>query len=283
MTRDRAPEARRWGIAGLVASLALSTVGCGGGVPLLHPARTLPVGEVRAAAGFSGNVTTGGLADAVRGAEREAASNAAAAGPAGTDATYAQGALAVASTAPGLAPVVAARVGLGFQADAGLAYTGRSVRADVRRSFDLSPTWAISVGAGGQAALYGRDDGGTLPDVDLGHLHGWGADVPVLLGYQSAGDFYFLWLGARGGWEHVDIGDVSSVPGSPSFGAAPLSLSATRFWGGGLLGAAVGFRHVHVAVELDVSYAAVTGDFDGTHASVAGVTIAPSSALWWRF
>jgi len=238
---------------------------------------------VRAAAGFSGNVAGGGLADAVRKAEGEAASNPTAAGPSGTDATYAKGALAVASTAPGLAPIVGARVGVGSQADAGLAYTGRSVRVDVRRSFDLSPTWALSIGAGGQAALYGRGDGGTLPAVDLGHLHGWGADVPLLVGYESVGNLYFLWAGARGGWEHVDIGDVSSVPGSPPLGAAPLALSATRFWGGGLVGAAVGFRHVHVAVELDVSYAAISGDFDGTHANVAGVTIAPSSALWWRF
>jgi hypothetical protein len=91
------------------------------------------------------------------------------------------------------------------------------------------------------------------------------------------------WLGLRAGWEHVDIGNLTSVPGSPPAGGAPLALSATRFWGGGLLGVAVGFRHLHVAMELDASYASVTGDLAQTHASVRGVTLAPAAALWWRF
>ncbi len=94
--------------------------------------------------------------------------------------------------------------------------------------------------------------------------------MPVLVGYQSDGDLYMLWMGARGGWEHVDVDDLTSEPGSAQLGTPPISLSATRFWAGGLLGVAVGFRHVHVAMELDVSYASVTGDYDQTHAHVAG-------------
>jgi len=258
---------------------ALGLVGCGGGLPLLHPAQTLPSGEVRAAAGFSGNATTGSLSDAVRNATNKASQP----GPPGTDATYAMGALVLASVAPGLAPVVGARVGVGAQAEGGLAYTGRSVRVDLRRSFSLSPRWALSVGAGGSRALYGRQGGSSLPNVDLAQLHGWGADLPVIVGYASDGDLYMAWLGARGGWEHVDISAVSSVPGGVTFGSAPISLSATRFWAGGLLGLAIGFRHVHVAMELDASYASVTGDYAGTHVSVGGLTLAPASALWWRF
>jgi len=171
---------------------------------------------------------------------------------------------------------------VGAQVEGGLAYTGRSIRADVRRSFDLSPRWALSVGAGGSAALYGHQDGVVLPDVDLGELHGWGADVPVLVGYRSEGDLYMLWLGVRGGWEHVDISEVSSDNGI-TLGQAPVSLSATRFWGGALVGFAVGFRHVHVGVELDASYASVSGDYDDTHVQVSGITLAPATALWWRF
>jgi hypothetical protein len=255
--------------------------GCGGGLPLLHPAQTLRLGDVRALAGFSSNVAVGALSSATRNAVNEAAGNPNA--PTPGDVTYAQGALVAASIGPGLAPIAGARVGIGSQSEAGLVYTGRAVRADIRHSFELSDTWAISVGAGGSAALYGRDEQSSVPNVDLGRLHGWGADVPVLIGYESDGDLYMLWMGARGGWEHVDVDDLTSEPGSGQLGTPPITLSATRFWGGGLVGAAVGFRHVHVAMELDVSYASVSGDYDDTHAHVAGLTLAPAAALWWLF
>jgi len=264
-----------------LVALAVGLAGCGGGLPLLHPARTLGIGDVRALAGFSSNIAVGNLSSAVRNAANAGAAAAAAPMPGNT--SYAEGALVAASVGPGLAPVAGARVGIGSQAEGGLAYTGRSVRADVRRSFDMSSTWALSVGAGGSAALYGRAQTDALPAVDLGRLHGWGADVPVLVGYESDGDLYMFWAGVRAGWEHVDIDDVTSEPGSGQLGPTPISLAATRFWGGGLIGAAVGFRHVHVAMELDVSYASITGDYNGAHAHIAGVTLAPASALWWRF
>jgi hypothetical protein len=254
---------------------ALGLVGCGGGLPLLHPAQTLPSGEVRAAAGFSGNATTGSLSDAVRNATNKASQP----GPPGTDATYAMGALVLASVAPGLAPVVGARVGVGAQAEGGLAYTGRSVRVDLRRSFSLSPRWALSVGAGGSRALYGRQGGSSLPNIDLAQLHGWGADLPVIVGYASDGDLYMAWLGARGGWEHVDISNVVSEP----LGQQPLGLSADRFWGGGLLGFAIGFRHVHVAMELDAAYMTISGTYNQTPITIGGLSLAPAAALWWDF
>jgi len=271
------------GRAGLVAGLSAGTLGCGGGMPLLHPARTLPTGEVRAAAGLSANVATGDLSSAVQAAEAEetAATNANTGPP--MDEAFARGALVAASIGPGLAPIAGARVGVGAQFEGGLAYTGRAVRADLRRSFDLGPHWALSLGAGGSAALYGHTSGNALPDVDLGRLHGWGADVPVLVGYESDGGLYMFWVGARAGWEHVDISEVTSEPKTVTLGGPTVDLSATRFWGGGVLGLAVGFRHVHVAFELDASYAGITGDYGGVHTQVSGLTLAPSSALWWRF
>jgi hypothetical protein len=273
----------RGALAFLAVVASAPAVGCGGGLPLLHPARTLPQGEVRAAAGFSGNIAVGGFNGALRNAANDAAAQQAASGPTAPDSTFAKGALVAASVAPGLAPYAAARVGIGAQSEGGVAYTGRAVRIDLRHSFDLSRTWALSVGAGGSAVFYGQQQGSPLPDVDLGALHGYGADVPFLVGYQSDGDLYMVWAGARAGWEHVDISDLSSVPNGVTVGPTPFSLSATRFWGGGLLGLAVGFRHVHVAMELDASYATIDGQFGSVHATVAGVTVAPSTALWWDF
>jgi hypothetical protein len=247
------------------AALAFVLTSCGGGLPLLHPARVLGPGEVRAAAGFSANVASAGFAGPLRAATGQ--------NPAGSiDEAFAKGALVAASVAPGVAPWASARVGVGQSAEGGLTYTGRAVRADVRRSFPLSGSWSLSLGAGGSAVLYGRQDGEALAHIDLAQVHGWGADAPLLVGYSSDGDLYMFWLGARGGWEHVD------TSAAPQF-----TLSATRWWAGGLLGLAVGFRHVHVAMEVDVSYASVTGDTGSTHAQVAGLMLTPSSCVWWAF
>ena len=262
----------------LLALAALLTCGCGGGLPLLHPARTLPPGEVRAFGGFSGNVPVGSFASAIRNAESDPNQ-----GTSSGDATYAKGALVAASIGPGLAPIGGARVGVGWQSEGGLAYTGRALRADLRHSIDLSTHWSLSLGVAGSAALYGHQDGSSLENVSLGQLHGWGADVPVLVGYESEGSLYMLWMGARGGGEHVDISDVTSEPKAVTLGMPPISLSATRFWGGGLVGFAVGFRHIHVAFELDVAYATISGNYNDTPVTVAGLTIAPATALWWRF
>ena len=283
MTRDRRPVLpSRMHLPGLAATAlgCFSLCGCGAGLPLLHPARVLPPGEVRVAAGLSSNFAVGGFADATRDALHEATVDPNVPGPRGSDPTYSKGAVVVASVGAGVAPFAAARVGMGYEAEGGLAYTGRAVRADLRRSFDLSEHWALSVGAGGSAALYAQQQEGALQGVDLSSLRGWGADVPVLVGYESDAGMYMVWLGARGGWEDVSISaPASSMP----LGSPPLSLSATRFWAGPLLGIAVGFRHVHVAIEVDTSYGTVSGDYNGSHVQVGGASVAPASALWWRF
>jgi hypothetical protein len=263
--------------------VALAPIGCGGGVALLHPARTLDEGQVRAAAGFSANVGFGRFASAL--GDARAQTSAISSSSTRADEISVKGALVAASIAPGLAPFIGARVGLGASFEGGLTYTGRGARADVRRSFDLSRHWALSVGAGGSAALQGRHEGVALPDVDLTDLHGWGADMPVLIGYASDGDLYTVWLGPRAGWEQVDVTIVRN--GNASSGGAPsgpaVMLSATRFWGGALVGLAVGFRRVHVSMELDASYASVTGDYAGVRSQLEGVVLAPATAVWWRF
>src|SRR5579862_2946008 len=79
---------------------------CAGGGPLLHPAKTLGAGEVRALGGLSGEAVAGGFSGAIRAAQAEAsASNAQP-----TDVGFAKGALVAAAINPGIAPVVAARV-----------------------------------------------------------------------------------------------------------------------------------------------------------------------------
>lgn len=251
-------------------------------MPLLHPARTLPAGDVRAAGGLSGQIAIGSIAEDLRSAKALAASNADLPGTPGSNPAYAKGALVAAAVAPGLAPFVAGRVGIGGNAEGGITYTGRAARLDMRRSFETGSV-QLSIGAGVTVPFYGRQQGSPLPNVDLSALHGYGADIPFLVGWTSKASLYSLWIGARAGAEHVGIDNLTSEPKSVTIGTGSISLAADRFYGGGLLGLAVGFRHVHVALELDVSYQTVNGRYNDTPVSVKGVSLTPASAVWWDF
>jgi hypothetical protein len=270
------------GTAVAVAGLSIFAVACGGGAPLLHPARTLPAGEIRVASGVSANVAVGSFGDDLRIARDNASRDPGAPGAPGSNVPYAKGAIVAAAVAPGLAPFVGARVGIGNQYEGGLAYTGRAVRADLRRSFDSGKV-SFSAGLGVSAALSGRQQGSDLQNVDLGALHGYGFDIPLLVGWESTGGIYKIWGGARGGFERDVIEALTSEPGSVTAASAPIHLDANRSWGGAVIGMATGFNHLHVALELSAAYQAVSGNYNQNHVFVNGVTLAPATALWWTF
>jgi hypothetical protein len=187
-----------------------------------------------------------------------------------------------AAVAPGLAPFVGARVGVGNAFEGGIAYTGRGVRADMRRSFD-DGNYSLSIGVAGSAALYGRQQGTDLPNVSLGSLHGYGADIPVLFGWQSLSGLYSIWAGPRGGFEWVAVETLTSEPKSVTIGTPPIRLEATRFHAGGVVGIATGFNHVHVALEAGIAYQVINGSYNANEVTVRGLTITPASAVWWTF
>jgi len=259
-----------------------AVLGCGGGAPLLHPARTLPTGDVRIASGVSANVAAGSLGDDLKLAREYASKDPLAPGAPGTNAAYAKGALVAAAIAPGLAPFVGARVGAGNNYEGGLAYTGRAVRVDMRRGFDDGNV-TYSVGLGLSAALYGRQQGSDLPNVDLGALRGYGGDIPLLVGWESAGGIYKVWGGVRGGFERDVVEALTSEPKAVTIGNAPIHLDANRYFGGGVVGLATGFRHLHVALEFSAAYQVVKGSYNENNVTVRGITLAPATALWWTF
>jgi len=267
----------------LAAALGASALlGCGGAAPLLHPAQVLGPGDVRAMGGIAARTVAGGLGNELNAATNEAIAYQAAGETPQVDSTYAAGALVAAALAPDLSPIVGARVGVGGGYEGGLVYTGRGARADFRRAFPLGskPTaWALSIGLGLDAAFVGRQTN-QLEGVDGENLFGFGADVPVLVGWRSTAGLYYAWIGARVGYEH----DVIHPPGSenpPTVAAA--ELEGDRFSVGGLLGLAIGFRHVHVALELEADYANVSGSFGNVSARVDGLALTPASALWVDF
>jgi hypothetical protein len=257
--------------------------GCGGGSPLLHPAKSLPTGEVRAAVGFSENVAMGGAADAVQAAIALNTADPNVSTPQGSkDPSFARGALVEASIAPGIAPFVGARVGIGWEAEGGVAYTGRGARIDMRKSITFGRV-SLSAGLGGTGLFYGHQNGGDLNNVNLGELRGYGADVPLLIGWASDNDLYRAWIGPRFGFEHAAIEQASSENKTQTLEGGTISLSGTRYWGGGVVGIAVGFRHVHVGLELDVAYQHLEGSYNSVQVSVDGLTLAPASAIWITF
>ncbi len=164
-------------------------------------------------------------------------------------------------------------------------YTGRGARIDLRRAFSLGKrpsSWALSIGLGFDAAFSGRQTD-TLTGVDNANLFGFGGDLPILVGWKSQAGLYYAWVGARIGYEHDSIQPRNTEavpPGSQNTGP---QLQGDRFSAGGLVGLAIGFRHVHVALELEADYAGVWGTFGGVKAQVDGLSLTPATAVWWDF
>jgi hypothetical protein len=266
---------------------------CGGGAPLMHPAHTLTEGDVSFAAGTSGRVVLGSLHDAEKDLDASAAIPGGATSESERDA-FARGAIVRAAVAPGVAPFLAGRVGLGNQNEAGITYTGRGVRIDGRHAFEW-PKLALSVGAGVSGALARPGDeperkaGDTAGDsglrtATLTSLTGYGVEVPLVFGYRSDADVVTAWIGVRAGFER-DAFNLSLVE-SPDY---PLGTTghASRWWGGGLVGFSVGLSPIEVRVELDGAYERATGTLrlnDGELAgTVAGWSLTPAMAISAKF
>lgn len=265
----------------------------------MHPAHTLPQGRVTVGAGVSGHFVTGEADNAIR-RGRSAAQGGAASGDA--EQRLVEGTVAHSTLAPGIAPWVGARAGLGSQTEAGLTYSGRAVRVDGRHAFE-GRSYALSLGLGASAVLVHPGSGpppepgtmepgagrivGSVNDINLA---GWGFDLPVIGGWRSTGDVVMIWLGARGGYEQVS-GDVL-LASTTAHDELSAPLDGRRWFLGGLFGLAVGFQPVWVALELDANYQSASGTVqfpdeagppDRRDAHLSGVSVTPTGALIAKF
>jgi hypothetical protein len=226
---------------------------CGGGAPLLHPAHVLTPGTVSFGAGASGRAMIRGPA---AGAEAEQ--------------------LERVAVAPGVAPWVGGRVGIRGSNEGGLTYTGRAVRADIRHAFELgAPALSVGLGASFVFARPGLDANEGQRDVK-----GGGVDIPILFGARSRSDLYAIWIGPRFGVELLggrlrppsevdpsgEIGDAREVD---AFVLSPSLVAGLR----------AGFRHLHVALEIDAAYHRVSADYDGRSFDIDQVTLTPGGAV----
>jgi hypothetical protein len=173
------------------------------------------------------------------------------------------------TVSPGVAPWGAGRVGIVGSNEAGLTYSGRSIRVDARHAFALGKA-ALSIGLGASGLLPQAPSNGNARGV-----WGGGADVPVLIGIRSTSDIVAFWFGPRGGFEIM----TGQVQLSDFAGNTPLfDVDGKHFYVGLTAGIRVGFRHVHLAIELNGAYHAADGSFRPTSPAGVGVAPAPSSS-----
>lgn len=240
-------------VAGLLASA------CGGGAALLHPAHPLPADGFTAGAGIAGQFTSGRVQREIDEAERVAEQPI-------TDVEsariYLRGLLAEALVAPGVSPWVGARLGITDAQEAGITYTGRNVRVDVRHAF-VAEQLALSLGLGASAVLLSPESRapGAPPSNDSElDATGWGIDLPVLVGYRDSTGMFDIWAGARGGFERVQGNlRMMTADGSSTFRA---EATGQRWWGGLLAGASAGVPPLSFRFELAVNYQSLSGSLE---------------------
>jgi hypothetical protein len=263
---------------------------------MLHPAHALPIGTVSAGAGVSSQFASDHI-DAVIDRGRSAAAQSLQ-DPVNAE-TYATGVLARALVGPGASPWVSARVGLQEDLEAGLTYVGRSVRLDGRYARPIHDAWALSLGLGATALLFSPDssslgsspDGtAAAPEAEFGlDARGWGADIPILLGYQSFGGFFEAWGGLRVGYETLSGELRANLRDADS----PLmDASGSRIWAAGLAGFSLGVPPVWFRFELATTAHRLSGDVSSTNESaepsvasveLTGWSFAPSGSLVGKF
>ncbi len=265
----------------------LASTSCGGGAPWLHPAHTLPGGSVEASAGIHGRIALGGSHQDIEsgrsvnetGAEQQSQ-------------RFTRGALQHLVVAPGVAPYVAARAGLGGANEGQIEFTGRRLRVGARHAFEWD-SLALSIGAGA-SSLRSRgstpnDDGDGLVTSGFElHASGFGFDLPVVFGWSSPGDVVTLWLGARPSFDSLR-GDF---PFAVSGGLTDAPTSAQLFQVSGLTGLSVGISPVWVrlGLELGVGRAATEITLPWADApqeqvedSFTAVSVTPAGALAVEF
>lgn len=242
----------------------------------MHPAHALKPGDTRFAAGTSAVFVTGQAREAIDDAQLAVPRVAGVPDP-----SYGRGALALAAISPGLAPYVAARVGVLPHTEAGLSYSGRTARIDGRYALENS-RWAASAGLGASALLHERSDVASeqLSGLDLSELNAWGLDVPILVGWRSRADVAWVWAGARGGYEK--LGGKATVLAADNL-AMTGEVDASRLYALGVAGLGLGFRHLHAGLELQAGYQCARGSFWGTSHSVEAFSLSPAAALIGSF
>jgi hypothetical protein len=234
-----------------LAALAVAIAGCAPALPSISGGSTTPAGRGDLAVGVAARAPALDLSRADVAGDDELLRLA---GPGGA------------------VPVGAFRLGLD-RLDVGVIVAGTAGRIELRLGGDVGTMahWHLgaAIVAGYRRAETLLNAGGeTLGGVEGHHVGGL---VPLGLG-AAIGGIFEIWGTLRLGFDHVE-GWVQPA----RFGDA-WSLRA-----GLALGLGVGFRRVHVLVELPVDVEHVRGQLAGSPLERTGIVLTPSAALRLRF
>lgn len=260
-------------LARLSVTAALVLTGCGGGVPLLHPAHVLPAGRTAFAVGVSDRFLLGdskhAFEDGVQPTPGPVPQN---------DPRSARSALVALAEGPAIAAFAAARVGVPGSNEAGLSYSGQALRADFRHGFEWD-SYALSAGLG-LTGRFGHTSADQPANTDLSGAHGLGVDLPILLGYRTDADLISVWGGVRGSFDHWS-GSVT-LDANPAF-----DLDGRRLSLGPIFGMSLGLPPFWISAEIEIDYARVTGSLDRSgsryDAKIDGWSARPAGAFTARF
>jgi hypothetical protein len=158
----------------------------------------------------------------------------------------------------GVAPVAFVRHGLSDDVDLGVEVAGSSLRGNLRGQIALGSIAHVMIGAVPSV--------GALYDGSGGVAFRGGGTVPVAITIDASG-LYELWVGARVGLEHV-AGELSG---------RSVDLSGLRT--GGVIGMGVGFRNLHLLVELAVDHELWWGSLGDSSVQRNGIALTPAFAL----
>ncbi|HJL19579.1 MAG TPA: hypothetical protein RMH99_28205 [Sandaracinaceae bacterium LLY-WYZ-13_1] len=164
----------------------------------------------------------------------------------------------------GVAPVALVRHGVTDDVDLGVTAAGSSLHAPVRAQLAL-----------GGSSL--RLVAGLAPHVGVVHDEGaaarFGATLPIGFAFDAL-SILSAWLAARVGVEHV-TGELGADD-------AARSVALTGVRTGGVVGLAVGFRRLHVLVELGVDHERWLGDLADNAIDTDGIVLTPAFAVRLR-
>jgi len=282
----------------LSASLGIACAGCGAGSPLLHPAHPLAEGEIGASLGASTH-----FAPSEAQAAMDETSVMLGQGQPVDENLLTKGALAQALSSPGLAPYAAGRVGITGDNEAGLSYTGRRARVDLRHAFVFDEL-ALSIGGGitGIMPNVGSDPPNDpcddpkvcpdpivddsyseIPGLDAGSVSGWGVDLPLLFGWRSQPALFAFWAGVRARYESMSADFRFSLPEGPRTARGSGSRSSL----GAVVGISVGVKPVTAALEFSPAFERLEGDLTLPDGSVGmrleGFSYSPAFSLTYTY
>jgi len=282
-----------WGVCAL--PLLFWGAGCSTTAPVLVEPRAPSPGDIRTQGGAAVNAPIAGDTRALSEA-RTILSKPNASADSSTLAAIDPGTAVVLAARPGVAPVVRASAGVGPNVELGIRYAGRDVGASLRYFLVESRTetggaTTLSVGLDAKTVLFGRADDGYAPGMAIESVRGYGAAIPLVAAFQADAGLLFGYFAATIGFDRVTALVAYPGLGPPSAPTPPekrndLHLRAAavnRVWGAATVGVGLGFRRVHVIMELGIQRDSLDAKLDEASAHVTLYSLTPAFAFSTSF